>query len=145
MHQLFDSSNKITSTYTDAEGKRNILYEIIKKYDGNLSSSVGGAVDVHMSWISEEGKYIEEYLVTKELMINTMKKAGCRLIDTDLFANIYQLNKPYFDNVIKYEENPKNKQFYEKIAEFYEELNGADKESKNYSFLYRYYVFQKIE
>jgi SAM-dependent methyltransferase len=142
---LFDDNGKITSYYTDDDGKRNILYEIVKKYTGNLSNEVGQPIDVHMSWISEEGKYIEEYLVTKELMINTMKKAGCRLVDTDLFANIFQYNKPYFENVIKYEENPKNKQFYEKVAEFYGDLKGADKESRNYSFMFRYYVFQKID
>jgi len=145
IHKNFDENNKITSTYTDKEGKRNILYEIVKKYSGEPSHIVGMPVDVHMSWISEEGKFIEEYLVTRELMEKTMKKAGCRLVDTDLFANLFQLNKPYFDQVIKYEENPKNKQFYEKIAEFYEELSGADKESRNFSFLYRYYIFQKME
>ena len=145
IHNNFDENNKITSIYTDKEGKRNILYEIIKKYSGDPSNIVGMPIDVHMSWISEEGKYIEEYLVTSELLEKTMKKAGCRLVDTDLFANLFQLNKPYFEQVIKYEENPKNKQFYEKIAEFYEELNGADKESRNFSFLYRYYIFQKNE
>jgi hypothetical protein len=138
-------NNKITSTYTDKDGKRTILYEIIKKYS-ELGSNVGQPIDVHMSWLSEEGKFIEEYLITRELMENTMKKAGCRLIDTDLFANLYQLNKPYFDNVIKYEENPKNKQFYEKIAEFYQDMPvGPDKESRNYSFLFRYYIFQKVD
>jgi SAM-dependent methyltransferase len=141
---LFDDSGKITSYYTDDEGKRNVLYEIVKKYT-DVNNTVGLPIDVHMAWISEEGKYIEEYLVSKELMVNTMKKAGCRLVDTDLFANIYQYNKPYFENVIKYEENPKNKQFYEKVAEFYGDLKGADKESRNWSFLFRYYVFQKLE
>ena len=145
VHKSFDENNKITSTYTDKNGKRNILYEIIKKYNGDLLHSTGQPVDIHMSWISEEGKYIEEYLVTRELMEKTMKQAGCRLVDTDLFANLYQLNKMYFTNVIKYEENPKNKRFYENIAEFYEDLTGADKESKHYSFLFRYYIFQKIE
>ena len=139
----FDN-NKITAYYTDEDGKRNILYEIVKKYS-NDNSKVGLPIDVHMSWISEEGKYIEEYLVSKELMINTMKRAGCRLVDTDLFSNIFYLNKPYFENVIKYEENPKNKQFYEKVAEFYGDLKGADKESRTWSFMYRYYVFQKID
>ena len=38
-----------------------------------------------------------------------MKKAGCRLVDTDTFKNVYEINKPYFTEVIKYEENPKNK------------------------------------
>ena len=142
---LFDANGKITSTYTDKEGQRTILYEIVKKYTGGLKNDVGQPIDVYMSWISEEGKYIEEYLVTQELMTSTMKKAGCRLVDTDLFANVYTMNKPYFENVIKYEENPKNKQFYDKVAEFFSELSGADKESKNYSFLFRYYIFQKME
>ena len=78
-------------------------------------------------------------------MISTMKKAGCKLVDTDLFSNLYNYNKPYFKNVIKFEENPKNRQFYEKVANFYGDLKGADKESRHYSFLFRYYVFQKIE
>jgi hypothetical protein len=142
---MFDDNGKITAYYTDDEGKRNILYEIVKKYSDDNNSKVGLPIDVHMSWISEEGKYIEEYLVSKELMTNTMKRAGCRLVDTDLFSNIFYLNKPYFENVIKYEENPKNKQFYEKVAEFYGDLKGADKESRDWSFMYRYYVFQKTE
>ena len=100
-------------------------------------------VDVHMSWISEEGKFIEEYLVTQELMENTMKAAGCRLVDSDLFVNLYEMNKQYFEKVIKYEENPNNRQFFEKIGEFFGDLTGADKESRNFSFLYRYYIFQK--
>jgi SAM-dependent methyltransferase len=62
---MFDDNGKITAYYTDDEGKRNILYEIVKKYsDDNNSSSinkVGLPIDVHMSWISEEEKYIEEY------------------------------------------------------------------------------------
>ena len=141
--KTFGDNNKITSYYTDEEGQRNILYEIVKKYDGKLSDDVGKSINVHMSWISDEGKYIEEFIVSRNLMINTMKKANCRLVDTDLFSNLYHLNKPYFQEVIKYEENPKNKQFYEKVASFYGDLKGADKESRNFSFLSRYYVFQK--
>jgi SAM-dependent methyltransferase len=143
VHNYIKDGN-YTATYTDEEGNRNKLFEIVKKYNGDIKDKTGQAIDVHMSWISEEGKFIEEYLVTKNLMIKTMKDAGCRLIDTDLFKNIYTMNKPYFENVIEYEENPKNKQFYEKVATFYNNLKGADKESRNWSFLYRYYIFQKI-
>ena len=142
VHNLLKSGD-YKSMYTDEEGNRNIFYGIKKKYDGDLSDNVGNSIDVHMSWINEENKYIEEFLVTKNLMIKTMKEADCKLVDTDLFENLYNLNKPYFSNVINYEENPKNKQFYEKVAGFYEKLTGADKESKDYSFLYRYFVFRK--
>lgn len=142
VHKLLKNGD-YKSMYTDEEGNRNIFYGIKKKYDGELSNNKGNSIDVHMSWINEEDKYIEEFLVTNELMIKTMKEADCKLVDTDLFENLYNLNKSYFSNVIKYEENPKNKQFYEKVASFYEKLTGADKESKDYSFLYRYYVFRK--
>ena len=74
-----------------------------------------------------------------------MKKAGCMLVDSESFGNIYKLNKPYFTNVIEHEENAKNKKFYEKVAKFYDNLKGADKESKVFSFLNRYYIFKRIE
>jgi hypothetical protein len=141
----FDETGKITSYYTDDEGKRSILYEIVKKYSGDYNPKVSNSIDVHMAWIMEEGKHIEEYLVSRELMVDTMEKAGCRLIDTDLFSNLFNINRPYFENVIQYEENPKNKQYYERIASFFGDLKGADKESRNYTFLFRYYIFQKME
>ena len=144
VNKLFENENKYTSYYTNEDGKREKLYEIVKKYK-TLDNKIGNPIDVHMGWINDKDKYIEEFLVPKELMVNTMKKAGCKLVDSDLFSNLYHYNKPYFENVIKFEENPKNKQFYEKVANFYGDLKGADKESRHYSFLFRYYVFQKIE
>jgi hypothetical protein len=93
----------------------------------------------------EENKYRTEYLVTEKLLSNTMKKAGCRLVETDLFSNIYYLNQPYFTNVIEHEENKKNYKFYKDVAQYYGDLKGVDKESKSWTFLNRYYVYQKIK
>ena len=42
-----------------------------------------------------------------------MERAGCRLVDSDLFVNTYNINKEWFGEVIEYEENPKNKKFYQ--------------------------------
>ena len=67
-----------------------------------------------MSWISDEDKYIEEYLVSEELMLKTMKRAGCKLVDSELFKNVYTMNEPYFKNVIQYEENQKINSFMKK-------------------------------
>jgi len=74
-----------------------------------------------------------------------MKKAGCVLVDSETFKNVYEINRSYFKNTIEYEENPKNKQFYEKVAKFYDNLKGADKESRIFSFLNKYFVFKRIE
>jgi len=137
--------NSLTSYYTDEGGKKLKCWEVVKKFDGELTDEPGQAIDVHMSWFMEENKYMEEYLVSKKLLVSTMKKAGCVLVDTESFGNIYNLNKPYFTSVIEHEENPKNKKFYENVAKFYEPLKGPDKESKAFSFLNRYYIFKRIE
>ena len=80
-------------------------------------------------------------LVSKDFMVKTMKeKCNANLIETDLFENMYNLNRPYFDVITKVEENEKNRKFYQDVAQFYGDLKGADKESKKYSFLFRYYV-----
>jgi SAM-dependent methyltransferase len=134
-----------TTYYTDDDGSRKKLFEIIKKFDGKLEDVEGLPIDVHQGWSMQENKYQTEYLVTPKLLNKTMEKAGCRLVETDLFSNIYTLNKEYFTQVIEHEENPKNYQFYKKVAAFYEDLKGMDKESKIFSFLNRYYVYQKIK
>jgi hypothetical protein len=48
-------------------------------------------------------------------------------------------------NVIEHEENPKNLKVYREVAEYYGDLKGIDKESRIYTFLNRYYVYQKFE
>ena len=67
------------------------------------------------------------------------------LVDTYSFSSLYEINRSYFADVIQYEENQKNKKFYQDAAKFYEDLKGVDKESKTYSSLSRYYIFKKIE
>ncbi len=144
MDRLGDKDT-FTSYYTDEDGSRKKLFEIVKKFDGKLEDKEGLPIDVHLAWIMQENKYETEYLVTPKLLNATMEKAGCRIVDTDLFANLYTLNQSYFTNVIVHEENPKNLQFYKKVAAYYEELKGVDKESKIFTFLNRYYVYQKMK
>ena len=143
VEKLLDGNNSYAYQYTDEEGNRNKLFEIVKKYDGKVKDKPGQSIDVLMGWIND--KYNQEYLVTPELMISTMKRAGCELVDTDLFQNLYHTNKGFFTDVIDYEENPKNKKFYKDVATFYSELKGDSKGSRLYSFLNRYYVFRKTK
>lgn len=141
---LLGSKDTFTSWYTDDEGQRKKFFEIVKKFEGNLRDEAGLAIDVHMAWVSEEGKYLTEYFVTPKHLIKTMEKAGCVLVDTDLFINLYNMNKEWFMEVIDHEENPKNKKFYKTVAQFYGDLKGADKESRIWNDLWRFYVFKKL-
>jgi hypothetical protein len=141
--KLLGDKDIYTSYYTDENGEKQKLFEIIKKFQGPLKDEPGQTIDVNMKWISDV--YYAENLITPKLMIKSIEKAGCRLVDSDLFANLYQINKGWFLDVINHEENVKNKEFYADVAKFYDELKGADKEGKIFSFLNRYYIFQKIE
>jgi len=143
MNKLGDKDT-FTTYYTDDNGVRKKLFEIVKKFNGNLEDKEGLAIDVHMAWIMQENKHETEYLVTPKLLNSVMQKANCQLIETDLFANLYTINQQYFTQVIEHEENPKNYKFYKKVAAFFEELKGVDKESKIFSFLNRYYIYRKI-
>ena len=142
---LLNGKQSYTSFYTNDEGQRTKFFEIIKKFDGDINDNPGNAIDVHMGWVSQEGKYITEYLVTPKLLIKTMEKAGCVLVDTDLFVNLYNINKEWFMNVIDYEQNPKNKKFYKDVAKFYGDLKGAEKEGRIWNDLYRFYVFKMLD
>jgi hypothetical protein len=141
---LLNGQDIYTSWYTDSDGQRKKFFEIIKKFEGDLKDEPGQSIDVFMGWISVDNTYLTEYMVTKKVLIKTLEKTGCILVDTDLFLNIYNMNKDWFLNVINHEENPKNKKFYKTVAEFYGNLKGTDKESKIWNDLYRFYVFKKI-
>ena len=143
--KLFAGKDTITSWYTDDDGQRKKFFEIIKKFDGDLKDDVNMAVDVHMAWFCQEGKYFTEYLVTPELLTKTMKKAGCTLVDSDLFVNTFNINREWFSEVIEHEENPKNKKYYTSVAQFYGDLKGSEKEGRVWNDLFRYYIFKKLD
>jgi hypothetical protein len=144
--KLFGNKNIYTSMYTDDDGVRQKFFEIIKKFNENhYKDEPGQAVDYHMSWMHNEGTYATEYIVSPSYLINIMKSAGCELIDTDLFVNLYSINKEWFNKVIEHESNEKNLIFYKNVAKFYGDLKGADKESLIWNELWRYYIFKKIE
>jgi hypothetical protein len=71
---LLNGKQSFTSFYTDDEGQRAKFFEIVKKFEGDVKDEPGNAIDVHMGWVSQEGKYITEYLVTPKLLIKTMEK-----------------------------------------------------------------------
>jgi hypothetical protein len=142
---LLNGKDTYTSWYTDDDGQKKKFFEIIKLFEDEITNKPGQAIDVYMSWFSQEGKYLTEYLVSQTLLIDTMKKAGCYLVDTDSFANIHTITKSWITNVIDHEVNPKNKKFYKDVGAFFDELKGIDKESKIWNDLFRYYVFKKIK
>lgn len=140
----FDETDRIVSYYTTMEGKKKILFDVIKKYnkeETNLEQT-GLAIDVHLPTFADD-KYETEYLISSKFLIRKMKENGINLVDTGYFGNIYEQHRDFFEKVAKGEENPKNKKYYMTVKEFYNMEDTVNYGSYQFSKLNRYYIFQK--
>ncbi len=145
VNSSFDESGHITSNYTTQEGEKKVIFDVIRKYEpGTNINKTGIPIDVHIPSF-EDGVYFTEYLVSKELIVEKMKEIGFRLDDTDLFVNIFNKHKYFFDNAAKYEENSQNKAWYMKVKEYYNHDDAINKSCFTYTKLNRFYVFQKMD
>lgn len=143
--KLFDKTDKYTKYYTNDKGEKKILYEIIKKYDDKLlaTNKTGNAIDLYASWMFGENKYVTEYLVEPEYLIKTLlEDCDLELIDTDFFDNQFELNRDFFMNYAKYDNDKETNIFLQKIAKYYEpnEINDG---CYDFTRLERYYIFRK--
>ena len=74
-----------------------------------------------------------------------MEKAGCKLVDTELFVNLLNTYKEWFTNVAETEEDPRNKAVYKEASQMYSDTTAIGKERIVWNNLYRYYIYKKYE
>jgi hypothetical protein len=130
--------------YYDEGGEKKVLFELVKKYDDNSKEPLGNALDVHMSWLFDEGVYQTEYLVYPEFVIKSLKeKCSMELVETYEFEKVFNDNKEFL-SVASKEEEGMSINFFQKVFKFYTPTD-INKKCYNYSFLNRLYVFRKKE
>lgn len=154
IHDNLRDKQKMTISYTENSGNKEIFFEIKKIYADNDSQGIGMAIDLYNSLISNPGTYLREYLVFPEFLEKSLRaECGLELVESESFFNIFNLYRDFFtasnttnntDTIIM-----KN---YEKVREFYTSLlpnNHSDvtiseaMASFKLSMLNRYYVFKK--
>ncbi len=144
---LLSGKNQYTAYYTNQKGEKKVLFEIVKKYDIKDERQVAGtgyAIDIHNALISQEGIYLTEFLVDRRFLEKEfLEKCDMELIETDLFENQFNIHKNYFENTIKYEENPKTRRFLQNAAEYYDQENEVNKACFEMTRLNRYYIFRR--
>ena len=141
VHNTFNKDGKINAEYMSSNGNNSILYDINRLYPSNTKNlkQTGLAIDVLMKWINQED-YYKEYLVEPSFLIESMDKIGLSLIETDTFKNLFDNYKEYLNNYVKNESIDNTKKFLMTTAKYYDE---NFKNFHSYSFLFRYYIFQK--
>ena len=142
IHNKFNSEGKITNEYLSKDGNKSILFDINRLYSSDVKNlkQTGLAIDVLMKWITDDD-YYKEYLVDADFLIEKMKKNGLSLIETDTFENLFDIYRDYLVNSTEFESINETNKFLSKVKKFY---NDEYINFPNYSFLTRYYIFQKI-
>lgn len=145
--ELLGDNEKYTQYYTDENGKSKILFEIIKKYEQPKSKDyimgVGNAIDVYISWFSLEGRYLTEYLVDSQYIVNDLKKnCDLELVSTDSCENQFVIHQQFLNQYAKYEDISDTRKFLSGVAQFYVEDN-VNVNCRPWFNLFRYYVFRK--
>ena len=148
--KLLKDTDKYTSYYTNDNGEKKVMFDIIKKYDDSEvkqgTIGLGTAIDFHNAIDFQEDVYMTEYLVDKEFITKELyEKCDLELIETDLFANQFHIHADFFKHIYKYEENKKTREFFRKAAEFYNQSNSVNKAGFELTKLNRYYVFRRKE
>jgi hypothetical protein len=137
--KLLGDNDNYELTYITKDGDKKVFFEIRKKFSlKDNTIRTGHAIDVHNSWISEEGVYIAEYLLGKEFVTKQLKeKCNLKLIESKLFSDIYTEKKDYFKKESEKERHLKN------VVDYYDEDDDINKKSMNVTRLNRYYIFKK--
>jgi len=145
--KILENKNKITYEYTDNEGNKEKLFEIIKKYDDkNITKNIGlgNPIDLFASWMFEDGNFMTEYLVDVDfLKKDLLDSCQLELIETDTFENQYNINKKFFkDGIYKFEPNLETRDFLDKVSKYYEKSEFNDT-CKVFTNLWGFSIFRK--
>jgi SAM-dependent methyltransferase len=155
IYDRLQGKQKMSVSYTDNKGNKNIFFEINKIYSDKDEIGIGMAIDLYNSLISNPGTYIREYLVFPEFLTQSLKKnCGLDLVETDSFFNLFNLYKNYFtgENIGNLSSTDISGRRYKDIREFYLSLKpnshtdvemDAAMASFKFSMLNRYYIFKK--
>jgi SAM-dependent methyltransferase len=144
--KLLGDKEKFTQEYTDENGKSRMLFDILRKYPvvaDDVLLGPGNSVDVYISWFSQEGRYLTEYLVDSRYFVKSLKEeCNLELVNTDNFENQYNIHEPYLTHYAKYEDNLDTRKFLSGVSDFYKS-NSVNDGCKIWNGLFRYYVFRK--
>ena len=143
VNNLFKEKDIYEANYTDSKGVKRTFFSLKKNYKKTDKLGLGLSLSVFLSSFMDD--YETEYLVSKDFLIKELKeKCNLELVDTRLFSELYETNKNYFKNVIKYEDNLKTRDFLTNVSKYYDDMDSETEASFKLTKLNRYYVFRKL-
>ncbi len=144
---LLDKKDTVTYEYTDKDGNKEKLFEIIKKFDiknPDKPIGLGNAIDLFASWMFEDGNFMTEYLVDVDfLKKDLLESCQLELIESDSFENQYNMHSSFFkDGFCNFEPNLETREYLMKVAKYYEQ-NEINDTCKVFTNLWKFSIFRK--
>jgi hypothetical protein len=141
-------NNESYTEFFDDNGIKKKFFELIKRYDDinqNDTIGVSNGIDLYASWMFNEGTYVMEYLVDYNFIVSDLERdCDLELVDSDLFGNHYHIQKEFLNDARKYESTKQTRNYLKtKASKIYTQEDEFIEKSRNFSFLYRYYVFRR--
>jgi len=147
VEKLIGDKDKFTINYTNNKGEKKILFEFVKKYekiDMSKEFGTGHPIDVFMAWLFQEGNYMTEYLVDpKFLERELLEDCDLELVDTDLFGNIFEMQRGFFADYAQYEEVFETNKFFSHVKEYYNSNDDINNGCLWNTKVMRYYIFRR--
>jgi len=140
-----DFNNGNITEYYNEDGQKKKFFEYIKTYSDTDISKTGLSYNAFVTLFKDnENSYDTEYIVKKQFLIDQLKeKCNMELIETELFTEIFDKQMLFFKDVAPHEENESSKQFFMKVAEYYNDTDEVNKVCYKFDRHHRYYIFKK--
>ena len=150
--ELLGDNEKYSTYYTNEQGEKKLLWEIVRKYNVNKSKDsmykAGNAIDFYGAWMFQEGQYVTEYLVDKRFIEEEfLRDCNLELVDTDTFGNLFENFREFFTKYAQYESvDERTKKSLNDVKRFYDEENTEINQGLILNnAMTRYYIFRKKE
>ena len=147
IHDLFNKNlGRIEEKYITDEGVNKKYFEYKSGYDYKTKDidKTGLSYNAFVTIFMEDDNYDTEYLVTENFLKKSLSEnCNMDLIESASFYDIYKQKRSFFENVAPKEENNSSKNYFMKIAEFYNQDDSINKASLEFSKLHKYYIFKR--
>lgn len=147
INKLLSNTDKYTVYYTDDNGNKKILFELVKKFPNYNEKDIiseGNGLDVYLSWFMQEGNYTTEYLVDKNFIEKELlETCELELVDTGMFDELFNIHREYFMKYAQYEDNIETRKFLLNVKNYYDNNDDLTKNCYYNTKLIRYYIFRR--
>lgn len=121
IRNLIGKNESYAQFYTDENGVKTKLFEMVKGYS-DKKNNIGDMISFNATWLFGD-KYVPEYLVYPEFLIDEMTGLDMQLVDIGEFYDHYLSQEDFIKNYSKYDIKLQTIGYLDKVMKYYDKTN----------------------